>query len=243
MNYFSAILLSVILTAIAYMAFPLIRMLINHGKFERKRAKKIALWNSIIVGFVFCILTLSISGGRAWSAAPAFLYYCINCAILTDKTITNINTDAANSGFKRNFKCGKCGKIGPYDGNCPDCNSSMKVYFDEEIIQENVVINTIPNDDKFEKCEMCDQLTDNLVSVKIVDSMGTRYRKLCPNCITKYNAKTDDNQSAPGIVGQESERKPMFCRICGAKLITDSLFCSKCGTKVEEADSNANTLR
>ena len=78
--------ISLLLTAIIYMAFPLIRLVINHGKFEKKRAKKIAFWNSIIVGAFFCIVTIGTSdGGTTWNAAPAVLYYFINRALLTDK--------------------------------------------------------------------------------------------------------------------------------------------------------------
>ena len=80
------LLLSLILTVIAYLAFPIIRLVINHGKFTKKQAKKIALWNSIIVGAFFCIVTIATSdSGTTWNAAPAVLYYFINCAILTDK--------------------------------------------------------------------------------------------------------------------------------------------------------------
>ena len=86
---FASLFLSLILTIVAYMAFPLIRLLINHGRFEKKRAKKIALWNSIVVGAFFCILTVSGDSGSTWNAAPAFLYYWINCAVLTDKNATS----------------------------------------------------------------------------------------------------------------------------------------------------------
>ena len=85
---FANLFLSLILTIIAYMAFPLIRLWMNHGKFEKKRAKKIALWNSIVVGAFFCILTVVGDSGSTWNAAPAFLYYWINCAVLTDKNAT-----------------------------------------------------------------------------------------------------------------------------------------------------------
>lgn len=85
-DLFANLLVSLLLTAVAYMAFPLIRLAINHGKFEKKRAKKIALWNSIVVGTFFCIVTIGTSdGGTTWNAAPAVLYYFINRALLTDK--------------------------------------------------------------------------------------------------------------------------------------------------------------
>lgn len=33
---------------------------------------------------------------------------------------------------RRNYRCGKCGKIGPYTGNCPECGSSLKFWYDVE---------------------------------------------------------------------------------------------------------------
>lgn len=89
------LLLAILLTAVAYMAFPLIRLAVNHGKFEKKKAKKIALWNSIVVGAIFLVITTAASSdGTTWSAAPAFLYYWINCTLLTGKNIvSNENTE------------------------------------------------------------------------------------------------------------------------------------------------------
>ena len=84
--YFPSVILSIFLTIIAYLAFPMIRILINKGRFSAKKAQKIALWNSIIVGLIFCFLTVALSNGNAtWNAAPAFLYYWVNKAILTNK--------------------------------------------------------------------------------------------------------------------------------------------------------------
>lgn len=78
-------IVAVILTAVVYMFFPIIKIITNHGNlFERKRAKRIALWNSVVVGAVFCLLTSAFIG--PWSAAPAFIYYWINSAILTEKS-------------------------------------------------------------------------------------------------------------------------------------------------------------
>ena len=77
------ILLSIALTAFAYMAFPVIRLIMNGEKFEAQRAKTIALWNSIVVGFIF--LVAATDGGRTWSGGAAILYYYINRAMLTNK--------------------------------------------------------------------------------------------------------------------------------------------------------------
>lgn len=83
---FTSIILGLLLTAVAYMAFPLVRLLVNGSRFSAKRAHRISLWNSIVLGLVFCILTIEFSeDGTMWNAAPAVLYYWINKAILTDK--------------------------------------------------------------------------------------------------------------------------------------------------------------
>lgn len=83
---FTSIILGALLTAVIYLAFPLIKLLINDGKFPKERAHKIALWNSIVVGLIFLVITSAISNGNVtWHAAPAVLYYWINRAILTKK--------------------------------------------------------------------------------------------------------------------------------------------------------------
>ena len=92
-EFYINLITSVFLTAAIYMAFPLIRLAINHGKFEKKRAKKIALWNSIVLGIFFFFVTAATSEeGTTWNPAPAFLYYWINCALLTDKYATDLST-------------------------------------------------------------------------------------------------------------------------------------------------------
>lgn len=85
--YLLRILLALIRTAFTYMVFPLIRLLINQGRFEKKKARKIALWNSIIIGAFYFVLTALSESDRTWSIVPAMLYYGINCAILTDSSL------------------------------------------------------------------------------------------------------------------------------------------------------------
>ncbi len=138
---------------------------------------------------------------------------------------------------QKEYKCGNCGKIGPYDGNCPDCGSSIKVYFDEEIVPKNKIGNNvesnIADNENLKKCDMCEMSSYELISAKIVDSMGTRYRNLCPRCMAKCNAipvEKKDKQTS----NQNSQVK--FCRKCGHKLAKHSLFCSECGTKIVESN-------
>ena len=92
---------SLILTVISYMGIPLIFLMLNGRKYEEKTAKRIALWNSVVIGILFFIITVSSSNGRtAWNPAPAFLYYCINRWMLTDKKASkspSCPTDDASS--------------------------------------------------------------------------------------------------------------------------------------------------
>ena len=85
MDFLGNLIFSIVLTAIVYMAFPLIMLAINHGKFEKKRANRIALWNSVVLGVFFCILTIAMDSMSTWNAAPAIFYWWINGLILTDK--------------------------------------------------------------------------------------------------------------------------------------------------------------
>lgn len=94
-NLFVQLLGGILVTAIGYLAVPFV-LRTSRGKYEPQKAKKIALWNSIIVGACFCIA--SADKGVAWSAGPAFLYYWINCSILTDKNAANTSTAPAGHG-------------------------------------------------------------------------------------------------------------------------------------------------
>lgn len=113
---FGTLLLGLLVTAIAYMAVPMIMLYRNNGGFDKKKAKKIALWNSIILGVIFFSITISMGGG-AWSAGPAVLYYGINSAILTSKKATpnnwKINIIAINSN--QNDRVTNLSAINKYD--------------------------------------------------------------------------------------------------------------------------------
>ena len=43
------------------------------------------------------------------------------------------------------------------------------------------------------KCEMCGKSTTELIPGKLVDQMGTRYRKVCRECFSKYSFDLDES--------------------------------------------------
>ena len=83
-NWFGLVI-GILITCLSYMLIPVILKLKN-GSYDESKAKKIALWNSIIVGGIYMILTIELMGtSSAWNAGPAFLYYGINFSLLKSR--------------------------------------------------------------------------------------------------------------------------------------------------------------
>lgn len=81
-------------------------------------------------------------------------------------------------------------------------------------------------------CGLCNKECDTLTEIEINDEYGTRYRKVCSECLAKHYGLTENTSS----IIEETTPKIMFCRKCGEKLIEDSDFCGKCGTKIVRGD-------
>ena len=88
-----SVILGLLLTVAAYLAFPLIKLYTNGERFEKEEARKIALWNSIICGVIFLVLSIASENVSAWNATPAIVYYFVNYAILAKKDSTETGRD------------------------------------------------------------------------------------------------------------------------------------------------------
>lgn len=78
--------ISLLLTIICYLIFPII-YLKTKGKVAEKKGKKLALWNSIVCATVFFVIGMAIGLQPATNGtmfAPAVLYYFISKFILID---------------------------------------------------------------------------------------------------------------------------------------------------------------
>lgn len=180
-NY-SGLLIGLALTIISYMIYPLIRTKLMHVEYDEKSCKKMALWNSIIVGGIFMIITLSIQENGTWNAAPAFLYYWINKSLWVSKNKKN-NSDSLK--LKDNeetigadddtLKCDNCGAIvKETDKYCKNCNAIFEEA-DEEIELET---------EEMFKCDNCGAL------VKESDTK-------CPKCGEKFDDEEEEVKEEP----------------------------------------------
>lgn len=88
---------------------------------------------------VFCVLVLGvvkagISGLMTILLIPNLIYLKKRKALFDrNQAAPQITDPRGNDAVpKRNYKCSKCGKVGPYIGDCPACGSSLKCWFDVE---------------------------------------------------------------------------------------------------------------
>lgn len=136
-NWFSLII-SILITCVSYMLFPVI-LRIKNGCYEEDKSKKIAFWNSIIIGGIYMILTSALTS-EVWNAAPAFLYYWVNLSLLKyenkEKNIDNnvqnkeVEIKARKKTLTKNINdslCTSCGKrIDCNDNFCKHCGKKVK---------------------------------------------------------------------------------------------------------------------
>ena len=81
---FSNLVLSLLVTALAYMIVPIVLRLTRNVAYNKKEANKISIINSVVIAIVFFVFR-EMSGdieNNAISVVPAFLYYGINLSLL-----------------------------------------------------------------------------------------------------------------------------------------------------------------
>lgn len=250
-------IVAVILTTVVYMFFPTIKIITNHGNlFERKRAKKIALWNSIVVGAIFCIVTSAFIG--PWSAAPAFFYYWINSAILTERSNkTADDGEPDKNPTQQPYRCAGCGRMGPYDGDCPDCGSGEIVFLDPETVQakeddietvcEPTPKETAVNDMQREECDTSPDIPApakpkiDILPYVTSSVFNPAMRVDTPKESDTSTDITDTsdstvNASEPmvsksNVKESNNHSKPRYCTHCGQLIDPETKRCTGCGRR------------
>lgn len=185
------LLIGFVLTVICYEAYPFIRIKLMKKKYNKKDANKMILCNSIIVGLIFLILTVSINQNVAWSAGPSLFWYYVNkkiwlkkkkSKVKQEKDIDLTNDDVENE--TEEFKNNNCDAlINECDTKCPECEASFVE--DDDIINddENTFVcsncgTKVNNSDN--KCPSCGELfdDDDEISQKETTSMDQKMSDL-----------------------------------------------------------------
>lgn len=127
MELFVKIIMAALLTAIIYMFLPIFCLVFGRKRYEERIAHKIALWNSVMVGLICCIITIELyEFNVSWNAGPAVMYYWINRFMLT---INNKNkTKVDNRLYSVKYKtCAKCDSKLPNDSEfCQYCGNKLE---------------------------------------------------------------------------------------------------------------------
>lgn len=243
-----SIILSLVLTAVAYMVFPLIRLLINGGRFAKNRAHKIALWNSIVLGAFFCITTIAVSeDGTIWNGAPAVLYYWINRAILTDKDAEDevpSKSQIEKSKKRKNVWMKSLKGVGAFILGIISSEMLLMIILGDSVEGTTALLLmflvAIPffvlyfwlftrNDKKKSEESYVPVFEEG--SSRSTATYTTRppqisYTDEKPKVHGNYNFSGSD------IALETKPRHIAYCRKCGNKLMPDSAFCNMCGTQV-----------
>lgn len=128
-GWFGNLLVSLILTIACYMAYPFIRVKLMKKKYTEETCKKMAIWNSVIVGAIFMVLT--IESGGVWSAIPAYIYYSINKTLWISKEKKETKAEepihTKETSSKQNITICECGcKVLEQFDKCPKCGKRME---------------------------------------------------------------------------------------------------------------------
>lgn len=246
-----SIILSLVLTAVAYLAFPLIKLLINGGRFAKNRAHKIALWNSIVLGTIFCITTIAVSeDGTVWNGAPAVLYYWINRSILTDKDKEDEvpTKDQVQKGQKRKNVVSKILKgIGAFVLGIISSEMILMIILGDSVEGTTALLLMFLVSIPFFALYFWlftrrDKKPDDSYIPTHENATG-RTTVSRPSQISYANENPiiygNYNGSKGEIVIEKTTPKIAFCRKCGNQLMPDSAFCNMCGTKVFKEDEES----
>ena len=260
------IVLSLLLTAIAYMAFPLIKLLTNGGRFPKNRAHKIALWNSIVLGAVFCIATIAVSeDGTIWNGAPAVLYYWINRSILTDKNAQDepLSKNQAEKAHKRkNIGINVLKGIGALFLSIISSEMLLMVIVGDSVEGSAALLLmflvAIPFFVLyfwlFTRRSKKKEQSSNTPTYKETSSQPTTPAKITRPPQISYANEKPKNYGNYNVYGSDialqtspAPQSISFCRKCGSKLLDGSQFCHKCGTKAmletQEQEKSTKTAR
>lgn len=245
---FTTVVLGLLLTAVSYMVFPLIKLWVNGGRFVTERAHKIALWNSIVVGTIFCIATTAVSEtGTIWNGAPAVLYYWINRSVLKDRYAQESNEYPSKEIIEKSKKRKKSmvnimKVVGALILGIISSDILLMIILGDSVEGATALLVmclvAIPFFVLYfwlflsygKRTEIYEAVCEDVPPRPIIQSKGSRPPQI--SCESEQTKHYGNNVHGKDISLQSPSAPPviMFCRKCGTKLLEGSQFCNKCGT-------------
>lgn len=224
-------IIDLIITIFGFMIYPFIRIVIMKKIYTEKTAKRMILWNSIIVGIIFFFIVYYTTGPNAASFVPAYVWYLINESVWVPKFIkqkeNNTKQKSENNDKNKTIICDNCGAIvKENDKACPKCGLEFE---DEEVIKEKPEeIFTHREEDSSDQIE--EFICDNCGSVvKETD-------KACPNCGLEFedDETIEEEKNDASLEIKEESQEELVCSNCGHSIKDSDKKCPHCGEVFEE---------
>ncbi len=160
---------------------------------------------------------------------------CFSCGYSVKKSKVNRETNEKSCedvvNCSRHNKC-----FSANGGNCPFCSYTPEKAILYEKNKETFI----------GKCDICDRESVSLRKHEINDWMGTRYRNMCENCITKYENKQEqpkNNESSENSSFFSQHKKGIKIAVIVAIVLfviimiiyaNSGYICSQCGDRFYE---------
>ena len=213
--YIPVLLASLVITVLAYGAFPFIFAKIRKSPITKKKYRWLCFGINAALMLLFGIINGNFSGAYfLWT----FVFYKYGIKILDLRGLMT-DSDYLPNDPNRVTECKSCGyRDKNFFNACPKCGKYAKQY---------VYLNNEPKQQVTE-CKTCGY-------------KGTVPFSTCPQCgeyMHKPNKSSATLQKPVQVVKINNSAPPIqndkicFCRKCGTKLFEDSQFCHKCGTEV-----------
>lgn len=201
--YLSVILLSLIITILAYGAFPFIFAKTRKAPITKKKYRRLCYGINVAVMFMFIVIN-----GGASNGGPYFLWTWIfshyGTKILSARGIMT-DGDYLPDDPNRLTECKSCGyRDENFFNACPKCGKYAKQYV---YLSDELTVDT----DKICFCRKCGE--------ELIDSS-----KFCRKCGTEIVEE-------PTVIVSESDNCE-FCKKCGADITNDTDTCHVCGESI-----------
>ncbi len=182
---------------------------------------------AVIILAVAAFVCYCVYDSKINEAETKHTYICKGCGntIKTD-ICPYCNTNNNSKKTADSYYCGNCGREGPYDGNCPICNSSLKKYYNPDTAE------ALPFQDGIKRLHT-DEIVKRFFNSK---EWNADYRRLCCSELIKRGFTNEDIINS-GNKLNVNKIDGWFCPECARVNSADVDVC-RCGYKKTESFSN-----